>query len=323
MAELPALAARWRPVLLTVLIAVALRLYGLGEWSLWEDEETTIYFSYHTEKSFPRSFPTFFLLLGHTFRYTGCSVLVGRLLSAAIGVLSLFLIYGVARRFTSPSVALTALIAVAISPGHLFWSQSIRYYGLVICLQTIAIWLFLEGIRRRHAFITACSLAAIALAMTVHVSAVLIVPVFAVYLVWVAWRRGLTTSTTIAIACLLAATLAVAFRQAPMFSAMLTSGTSYMLASARSPVHVLVTAGFYFGPPAIMLAALGAWRQRTAHSDEVCFFGLLAAMPVVMLLTLAALNVINVTYYYGLIALVGFAVLAGYGVEASCYVAAP
>ena len=101
MAELPALAARWRPVLLTVLIAVALRLYGLGEWSLWEDEETTIYFSYHTEKSFPRSFPTFFLLLGHTFRYTGCSVLVGRLLSAAIGVLSLFLIYGVARRFTS------------------------------------------------------------------------------------------------------------------------------------------------------------------------------------------------------------------------------
>ena len=316
MAEWPVRGTRWRPVLLAFLVSVALRLYGIGEWSLWEDEETTLYFWYHPQARFPRNFPVYFLILGHVFRYTGCSVLVGRLLSAVIGILSLFLIYTVARRFTSRHVALTALVAVAISPGHVFWSQSIRSYGLVICLQMVAIWLFLEGIRRKQALMVVFSLAPIALAMKTHVSAVLIMPVFATYLVGLEWRRGYATRTAIVAACFLAATLVVLLRWAPTLASMLSSGTGFILPSARDPVHVLVTAVFYFGLPAIVLATIGAWRQRAVQGDEVYFFGLLAVMPGVILLTLAALNLINVTYYYGLIALVGIAVLAGYGVEA-------
>jgi predicted membrane-bound mannosyltransferase len=125
--------ARWAPAAVFVLGA-ALRLYGLGEWSLWEDEETTIFFSYHPHRPFPNAFPTFFLILGHLFDYTGCSVLAGRLLSASFGIGSLALTYGIVRRFEEPRVALVALMAISVSPGHLFWSQSIRYYGLALAI---------------------------------------------------------------------------------------------------------------------------------------------------------------------------------------------
>ena len=131
-----------------LLAATAMRLYGLGEWSLWEDEETTIFFSHHPERGFPTTFPVFFALLGWLYDITGVSVLAGRLLAAAFGVISLALTYLLARRFAGEGVALTAVVLVAVSPGHLFWSQSIRYYSLALCVQLASIWLLLEGTRR-------------------------------------------------------------------------------------------------------------------------------------------------------------------------------
>jgi len=93
-------------------------------------------------------------------------------------------------------------------------------------------------------------------------------------------------------------------------------GSRHTLSSARDPLHVLVTGAVYFGLPAVCLAIVGAVQEsRRPKRDVFWFFVLLGMGMPAMLAGLAALDVVNVTYYYGLVSLVGVAVLAGYGVQ--------
>ncbi len=306
--------ARWAPAAVFVLGA-ALRLYGLGEWSLWEDEETTIFFSYHPHRHFPKAFPTYFLILGHLFEHTGCSVLAGRLLSAFFGIASLALTYGIARRFEGPRVALVALLVVSLSPGHLFFSQSIRYYGLTYLLEVAAAWLLLEGSRRRQLWLVLSSLVACAVAVTCHRSAALLPLVFIAYQAWLAFRTR-SVWHVMALAMLALLGLASSVYLWVRIYKTLVPGDEWRLASARDPLHMLTTMAFYFGAPALILAVIGAWREmRRARHIEAAFFCLLAVVPVLGLVVLTVVDTMNVTYYYGLIAFAGLAVLAGYGAE--------
>src|SRR5262245_14876578 len=115
-------------ILVILALAVALRLWKIGDWSLWEDEETSLYFSQNPNKHFPRYFPIFFLTLQELFRQTGISIVAGRLLAAAFGVASIGLTFELGWRFLSRPVGLLAALLLTLCLGHLFWSQSIRYY---------------------------------------------------------------------------------------------------------------------------------------------------------------------------------------------------
>jgi hypothetical protein len=95
----------------------------------------------------------------------------------------------------------------------------------------------------------------------------------------------------------------------------LESSKAYVSSSGVDPLHLVVTGVLYFGLPAVALAALGAWRMRVARSPESAFFVLLGLGLPAGLVALTFLKTINVTYYYGLVALPGVAVLAGVGVE--------
>jgi hypothetical protein len=306
--------ARWAPAAVFVLGA-ALRLYGLGEWSLWEDEETTIFFSYHPDRGFPRAFPTYFLILGHLFDHTGCSVLAGRLLSAFFGIASLALTYGIARRFEGPRVALVALLAVSLSPGHLFFSQSIRYYGLTYLVEVAAAWLLLEGNRRQRLWLLLLALVACAVAITCHRSAALLPLVFIAYQAWLAFRTRSLWHVMALATMALPGLVAAIYLRVGIYKT-LVGGDEWRLVSARDPLHMLTALAFYFGAPALILVVIGAWREiRRPRHAETAFFGLLAVVPVLGLVGLTAFDTINVTYYYGLVAFAGLAVLAGYGAE--------
>lgn len=295
--------------------ATAMRLYGLGEWSLWEDEETTIFFSHHPDQRFPRIFPVFFVLLGWLYDITGVSVLAGRLLAASFGILSLALTYAIARRFAGERVALVALVLVALSPGHLFWSQSIRYYGLALCLQLASIWLLLEGARRLMPVLSIASAATLALAVATHISALLLLPGQAAYLLWLAWSGGVKGRRGVNIAVAAAGLVALALFRLNRTTRVLESSKAYVSSSGVDPVHLVVTGVVYFGLPAVVLAAVGAWRVIHTRRAEGAFFVLLGLGLPAGLVALTFLDTINVTYYYGLVALPGLAVLAGDGVE--------
>ncbi len=173
------------PIFVILGIAAGLRFANLYEWSLWEDEETTIYFSQHLDHSFPSSFPIFFILLNGLFRLTGISVEVGRLIPAAAGVLSVWLVYVCFKRLVSRETALLASLFLAINLGHLFWSQSIRYYVLVFAFQLLSMYWFIYGFESGKYRFLLFSCLAFALSLFSHSSAILLAPVYVVFLAFI------------------------------------------------------------------------------------------------------------------------------------------
>jgi hypothetical protein len=95
----------------------------------------------------------------------------------------------------------------------------------------------------------------------------------------------------------------------------MAASKDYVSSWGVDPVHLVMTGGLYFGPPAVALALIGAWRLKGARSPETVFFVLLGLALPAEAVALTLIKSINVTYYYGLVALPGVAVLAGFGME--------
>jgi hypothetical protein len=304
------------PILLILALATILRAWKLTEWSMWEDEEGSVYFSQRPERPFARLLPVFFVALHAVYQVTGVTVAAGRIFSAGIGILGILLLYTCFRRLISRRVAILSALLVAVSLGHLFWSQSIRYYNLVVVFELLSMYWFLTGFEHGKYGYLLLSHIALVLALLTHFSAVLLAPVYIGYLALMAIRReaggaynlkgylGFGLSLAIIVGF-----FAWKLRQAQeMFS---NAGGG--LPSARDPAHVLVTLVAYFSLPVVALAFLSPFVPPRQVTKRVLWFFIAASViPVLELLVIAQLNVINVAWYYALVALSGFAVLASF-----------
>ncbi len=304
------------PILLILALAVLLRGWKLTEWSMWEDEEGTVYFSQQLGKPFAQLFPTFFVALHGVYQLTGVNVATGRILSAVIGVLGILLLYGCFQRFITRRVALLASLLLAVNLGHLFWSQSIRYYNLVVVFELLSMYWFLVGFEQGSYKAMLLSQAAFVLAMLTHFSAVLLAPVYVGYLGLMALRResggAYGRKGYLVFGLPLAAIVGLFAWKLYQAKAMFDSG-GMGLPSARDPVHVLITVVAYFGLPVMGLGLLSPFfRPRQVSERVLWFFLAVSFIPVAELLVIARLNVINVTWYYALFSLSGFAVLASF-----------
>lgn len=301
----------WSPFVILAL-AAGLRAFKLAEWSLWEDEETTIYFSQQLAKPFPRFFPVFFFLLNRWYELTGVSVGAGRVLAGAIGVAGVAAVYHACRRLVSQSVGVWAALLLAVNLGHLFWSQSIRYFGLLFVLEILSLYWFYAGFERRKTTLLLLANAAFAVALWTHFSAILVAPVFVGYLILAAWRpkdeRGYETAQYLAFFIPMSLILAI-FANDLLAARKFLGGMS--LASARNPVHVVTTVAAYFGVPALGLALLAPWTNNHASRRTILFLCCCAFVPIAELLVIAQINLVNVTWYYGIVGLFGTVALAG------------
>jgi hypothetical protein len=306
-------ASSW-PILLVFALAGLLRAWQLTEWSMWEDEEGTVYFSQRPEKSFPQFFPIFFVALRWVYLVTGVSVAVGRVFSAAFGLLSIVLVYWCFRAYISRRVATLAALLLAVNLGHLFWSQSIRYYNLVVVFQLLSMYCFLTGFERGNYGLLALSHVALILGLWTHFSAVLLAPAYFAYLTLMAIRHQTGGAYNWRGYCIYGSSLAAIvgifawkLHDAQSMLGSLGSG----LPSARDPVHVLVTAVAYFGPPLVALAIFSPFLAPLELPGRILwFFVAVTLLPVLELLVIAQMNTVNVTWYYALVALSGCAVLA-------------
>jgi Dolichyl-phosphate-mannose-protein mannosyltransferase len=295
-------------------LAVCLRAVRLTEWSMWEDEEGTVYFSQHTQMPFARAFPIYFVALKAVYSLTGVSVAAGRAFSAGIALLGLALVYACFRSFITRPAALLSLLLLAINVGHLFWSQSIRYYNLVVLFQLLAMYWFLVGFERRKYTALLLANGAFALAMLTHFSAILLVPALVAYLIVMALRRESTGAYNLKGYLIFGIPLAVILA---LFAARLVQMQGmlggFTIPSARNPIHVLLTVVAYFGLPLIGLSLLSPLLAPATVSRRILLFFLAVSfIPVLELVVIACLNIINVTWYYALFALTGFAVLSSF-----------
>jgi len=132
---------RNRPLALLTLTGGLLRLYQLGTQSFWLDEVRTIFTAilplgremYHSSFS-----PPLYYWFLHFFLTLGQSETLLRLPSALAGVASIPLFHAVGRRFVGARPALAATVLFSLSPFHIWYSQEVSNYSILLLLYLIS-----------------------------------------------------------------------------------------------------------------------------------------------------------------------------------------
>ena len=308
--------SQWRLihyVLLVTVVAVLLRVIGLESWSLWEDEEGSLTRAHENlSKGFQGYFPLFFIALKQYADWVGMSVAALRLLPATAGLLSIVFAMTGFRRQLPPRTAALAGLLLAINIGHLFFSQSIRYYTTALVFQVLALTWFFDGFESGRAWKLLLSLVALVLALLTHFSSLLLGPVFVGYLLLTALLGerggGYKTRWYIGYGSALAAVGAYfSWRMLLLQREMIGD---WAIPEQRDPVHVGTTVVAYFGVPLLGLGLLAPLLARDLPRRVLFILLTIGVVPVLELITLAAFNFVNVTWYYGFVAMIGFALAA-------------
>jgi hypothetical protein len=139
----------WSLLIPILLIALALRAYGLDRQTLSMDE--------FTELNIGRSafgaiviardgFPPLYHLILHVWLAIFPPDLAARWLSVLIGTASIWAVWGFARRAGGSRVALCTALLVAVMPFHIWHSQEARAYILYYFFAALALWTLLWAV---------------------------------------------------------------------------------------------------------------------------------------------------------------------------------
>lgn len=121
------------PLLLLLVLALALRLYGLDAWSFWADEAASLHYARLPlgEIWGADTMPPLYYSLLHLWRWGGESEWWLRLSSALLSSASVLLVFHLGRAVGGRCVGLWACFFLAASPFSLFYAQELRMYALL------------------------------------------------------------------------------------------------------------------------------------------------------------------------------------------------
>ena len=130
-----------------MLAAVLLRIWGLGEPSLWDDEIVTIRYAERSPGAIVgiSAFidvnpPLYYVVLHFWEKLTGTGEIAWRGLSALLGILTVPLAFLLGRRLLNNRAALAAAWFMAISPQHIYSSREARSQTMLALLVMLAAW---------------------------------------------------------------------------------------------------------------------------------------------------------------------------------------
>ena len=139
---------RWErvTVLAVLLLALILRCYHLDAQSVGGDDLLGAFFAldsldcflkqFHIYAAEYNSFP--FVMQFFASGFLGGGEIGGRRFSVLMGVVAVALMYALGRRLAGPRVGLFGALLMAISPEHIFYSQSFSAYPLVEVLALVS-----------------------------------------------------------------------------------------------------------------------------------------------------------------------------------------
>lgn len=142
-------------VLVTLLLAFALRIYRLPHQSLWYDEALSVYYADQPLRvalagiSGSDHPPLHSLLLHFWMAVAGRSEFAMRYLSLWWGVLSGALLYRLGTQFFDKLTGLLVVVLLAVSPLHVWYSQEARMYSLALAL-SLGVMLALQAVIARR-----------------------------------------------------------------------------------------------------------------------------------------------------------------------------
>jgi mannosyltransferase len=286
------------------LLATALRFYKLGEWSFWIDEVYTMGHAQAHYSSLEAVFrnippatkwvPLSVMLSAGALDVLGVSEWSARFVPVVIGVISVPALYFPIKRLSGPRIALIAVLLMAVSPWHLYWSQSARFYTSLMLLYTLALISLYAGLERDKLWYVALFLPLLYLAMSERLVALFAVPVVACYVVLLKIAPfekppglRLRNLSIFALPALIAAIVDI--------SRTLTTGSSTLTdvlevfagTPNHSPFRLLASIAYRLGIPLITVALGGGVYLVLQRRREGLFALMAAVVPVVVLTALA------------------------------------
>jgi 4-amino-4-deoxy-L-arabinose transferase-like glycosyltransferase len=140
--------------LAVTLLGLALRFWGLGTESIWLDEVTSIIIA---RMDLPSVIawaagdihPPLYYVALHFWRALGESEFAIRSLSAALGAVSILVLYGLAAELFGRRVGLVAALFLALSPLHIWYSQEARMYVMLTLWVLMSSYLMVLALRRQ------------------------------------------------------------------------------------------------------------------------------------------------------------------------------
>ncbi|HPQ70297.1 MAG TPA: glycosyltransferase family 39 protein [bacterium] len=184
---------RWLVAAATALAAL-LRFWHIGRQSFWDDEVATFRAAgltlrqIWTDIPLIDSNPPLIYTALHFWRALGENEFALRSLSALLGVAAVPVAYLLLRRLVGRSRAAAGALLLAIEPLAVYCGQETRYNTLVTLFCLLALWAFVELLRRPHWRWLPALAAATALAIYSHYFSFFIVAAMLVLLVLLAWR---------------------------------------------------------------------------------------------------------------------------------------
>lgn len=297
------------------LLALALRLFRLGDWSFWGDEFFTVSgredgFNY---QFFRRSLASDLIQLA--VRLLGPTEWAARLVPALIGALTVVLLYFLLKPFAPRAVSPLAALFLAVSPWHLYWSQNARFYTLLLLFGAVSAVFFYRGLEEDRPHFLILALVFLGLATRERLVALFLVPAFALYpllilLLRLARPPGLQWS-----------------RLLLFFAPLVLMGIPFILPYTRnfsawmqnfgpatnSPLRILAGTVVYMTIPVAVLAVFAAVRLVLSRRRAGLFFGLVAVTPVLLMMALSLVHYAANRYVF--VSLVGWVVLAAWAVD--------
>ncbi len=143
--------AEWLFLVVVLVYATGLRLWGLTDQSLTMDEVNDISVArsdgdlFDLVKGGKRFPPLYHLILRGWFALFPGD-LAGRWLAVFLGLLSILVVWRLARNIAGPQVGFWAAVFVSMSPFHIWYSQESRVYGLFLLLAALSLLWFARAI---------------------------------------------------------------------------------------------------------------------------------------------------------------------------------
>ncbi|MEY4747469.1 MAG: hypothetical protein RLZZ416_518, partial [Candidatus Parcubacteria bacterium] len=298
-------------LMLLVLAGGYLRTHSLGSQPYWMDEGYTLiattaileHGSTVLDSGFPYSCPTYCYPSAAFANIFGAGAVSYRLLAALAGIASIVAVFFVARALFEQNAALFASFFTAFSYYQIAWSRQARWYTLFELFFLLALFFFYrtmygESRRSRAVFALLCA-AATALAIFTHGLGVLLLGVFALWLLIDAlFIRKAASRIALSLAILTGGGALALLGMLP-FGVLRFYWTG--------PYYIAFYLFAYFLPLILALVALLSGRRERA----VWFLALGIAAYAIPLITLT--EVVHYRYFFHLAPLLF--ILAGVGAE--------
>lgn len=193
-------------LLLLVIAALGLRLYKLGQESLWLDEIgqvliarnpwwLTILRSAQHYGNTPLDY-----LVTHFVLHVGESEHILRLPAVIWGTLSVVVAYWLGRDMFDKPTGYLAAFLLTITPAHVFYSREVRFYSLATFLALLSVYAFKRAVDKSNRWTWVLYGLVHVLALHAHYNVLVTIGVQGIWLLWATYTGRRARSTFVAFA---------------------------------------------------------------------------------------------------------------------------